>query len=505
MAPPRKEGASRRAPLALLVALLSATALYFAPALFLYASEIELHSCNLTEPNVYHLIATCDASLTLPLALPLDIRTTQAHIKILSANLTQIGTLNASEIIINAGNAKANFLLVGTAAVENSTALKFFSLDMLQLDELYLHALSVLHVHVGPFSMNLELNKQTRIRGAAGLPHRVVSFEVLEANPDHAAGSARFPGFSSPNQVVLDIEVDNPSTFALLPIGSLQISVETAEGQRLAFVRTNSTGPLNLHRGRSYLRLIGKFSENANSKSMGRLLGKHLSGDAVPLSASILSVATPVYDFAFRNARINSNLPGERQPLIPRVFVVLNSAILAEWASPFGSHEFLLDTFMQVRNPFGASVSVMHIAADISWRDEQIASMQVSLDPSDRDYDPVAMYEPLTVPPLTLYSTPRAYPCKIVGAFETVREIVSIMQSSWELNVSVSVNLTVGTGSMVVPLTYEQEQVVVYVWHAPPSPPLPPSSPFIRLEDLGEVVSNFNFAHEFELPEFAGS
>lgn len=462
---------------AILLAAAALALLLLLPQYFLDHTDISLHSCSLSQPALDSVHAECDALAHLPLPLPLALSAEPADVALADDAGHYIGTLASDAVHLAACAASASFTLRGKLTISDAHALRAFSSSLLQLPQLQLRVSAPLRVRLGPLHFSLFLSQPFVLRGASGLPHRVVSFNVSDAPP---ASARAFPGYSERSLVSIEVELDNPSTFALEPLGSLHVAVESPSGEHLSTVWSDT--PLSVPRGRSRVKLHGTFDvEERDLGAASALIGAHLSGAPTSLHAMVSSISTPVYNGALGGTRLASVLPGIAAPLVSGVNIVFEPEVLAGWASPFGSHELVLDAYLLVRNPFGASVAVMRIDADVHWRGERVATMSVALAASDPEYDPMAQYQPLRLAPGEERPTEVAYPTKVTGSFETVREMVTLMQQRWEMNVSISANMTVGFGALVLPVAYTQPSVLVRQYRPPPSPPAPPRQPGVTI------------------------
>jgi len=326
--------------------------------------------------------------------------------------------------------------------------------------------------------------KAPLLRGAQSFPSRVLSMEISEATGPISELN-RFPGLRPPNEVSILVEVNNPSSFAMLPLGSLNMQVQTRSGAAVAQIGSNSSQMLSLPLGRSVVRLTGLFTvKRSDLPAISALLSEHLSGRAIELIAVITSVSIPLYNKTFSGMRLASTLPGEKRALLDHVRVVVDSGRLAAWANPLGPHLLVLDAFLEIANPLAASFAIMRIDAEIFYSPERnkpaekVGTMRVVLDASDPAYNLLGpAYSPILVGPRQVFITPQPFPCVVSGSLPTINAMLGSLHERGAITVTAFSNLSVGTGSIFPTIAYEQANVTVLQWHAPPSPPAPPTTP----------------------------
>lgn len=509
MIEPRVSSSSGRiGPALLLVALVSVPVLFFfSPLPAAYAqlvidnSELLIDACEVREPTEDSAYVSCSARTRvpwMPLRIVSDKSTASVSLRGGSGGLGRVlGNLTTPALDFGHGGSIA-LTIGGVMRVQDASALRSFASDMYSAESTELQLDAPLRLHIGGLiSVDVRFRKAPVLRGARSFPSRVLSMVISEG-----AGTplelVRFPGLRPPNLVSILVEVTNPSSFAMLPLGALAVRVQTADGAVIAHMRTNASEELCLPHGRSVVRLSGPLAiAEADLPSASAMLSDHLSGRPTPLTAVVTGVSVPLYNKIFGGMRLSSSLPGERRTLLDHVRVVVDSGRLAAWANPLGPHLLVLDAFLEITNPLAASFAIMRIDADIFYSAgrapaDKVGSMHVVLDASDPQYNLFGpAFSPILVGPHQSFTTPRPYPCIVSGSLPTINAMLGSLNERGAVTVAAAANLSVGTGAIFPVIAYEQANVTVLPWHAPPAPPAPPAAPF-SLESLA-VFNRFGW------------
>jgi hypothetical protein len=506
--PRRPLKSSRRGPALLLIALVSVPALFFfspLPAacaqLVIDSSELLIDGCEVREPTAGSAYVSCSARTRVPwtpLRIVSDESTASVSLRGGGGGLGSVlGNLSTPALDFGHGGSIA-LTIGGVMRVHNASAFRSFARDMYSAESTALELDAPLRLHIGGLiTVVVRFRKAPVLRGARSFPSRVLSMHISEG-----AGTplqlVRFPGLRPPNLVSIVVEVTNPSSFAMLPLGALAVSVQTAGGAVMAHMRTNASEALCLPHGRSVVRLSGSFAiADADLPFASAMLSDHLSGRPTLLMAVVTGVSVPLYNQTFGGMRLSSSLPGEKRPLLDHVRVVVDSSRLAAWANPLGPHLLVLDAFLEITNPLAASFAIMRIDADIFYSPgrapaEKVGRMHVVLDASDPQYNLLGpAFSPILVGPHQAFTTPRPYPCIISGSLSTINAMLGSLNERGAVTVAVAANLSVGTGAIFPVIDYDQTNVTVLQWHAPPAPPAPPAAPF-SLESLA-VFNRFGW------------
>uniref|UniRef100_A0A7S3T6F7 Uncharacterized protein n=1 Tax=Emiliania huxleyi TaxID=2903 RepID=A0A7S3T6F7_EMIHU len=482
----------------LLLLLLPVLLLVSAPVtaqLIVDSSELTVGLCEVSDPAADSAQVVCAVTArvpSLPMRVTADGTTARAS---RSAGGTSLGTLTVPAVDFGYGGDVA-LTLGGEMRVTSLQALREFAAEAQASEEVSLRLEAPLLLRFGlMLSLPVTLRKWLPLRGAQSFPNHILSVDISDADP--GGGRERFPGTRLPNVISLTAEVRNPSSFALRPLGALNLSVHTPDGALVGRLSSNASAPLLLPSGASVQRLRGVLvaEKEAGLEAASRLLSDHLSGRPSHLYGVVESVSTPLYDSLFAGMRLHTTLPGLQAPLLDRVEVVVDSRRLVDWANPLDGRPLVLDAYLAISNPLAASFAVMRIDSHIFYNDQRVGRMQLVLDASDPEYDARLdgpALAPIVVSPRQQLVTGRPYPCIVEGSLATINQMQTEMRQHGTVTVVARSELKIGSGDFFTTISYDQPAVSVVPHHAPPYPPAPPVAPFSF-----EALNGF-FNHEWE-------
>uniref|UniRef100_A0A7S3WS95 Uncharacterized protein n=1 Tax=Emiliania huxleyi TaxID=2903 RepID=A0A7S3WS95_EMIHU len=359
----------------LLLLLLPVLLLVSAPVtaqLIVDSSELTVGLCEVSDPAADSAQVVCAVTArvpSLPMRVTADGTTARAS---RSAGGTSLGTLTVPAVDFGYGGDVA-LTLGGEMRVTSLQALREFAAEAQASEEVSLRLEAPLLLRFGlMLSLPVTLRKWLPLRGAQSFPNHILSVDISDADP--GGGRERFPGTRLPNVISLTAEVRNPSSFALRPLGALNLSVHTPDGALVGRLSSNASAPLLLPSGASVQRLRGVLvaEKEAGLEAASRLLSDHLSGRPSHLYGVVESVSTPLYDSLFAGMRLHTTLPGLQAPLLDRVEVVVDSRRLVDWANPLDGRPLVLDAYLAISNPLAASFAVMRIDSHIFYNDQRV-------------------------------------------------------------------------------------------------------------------------------------
>lgn len=335
----------------------------------------------------------------------------------------------------------------------------------------------------------LRLSKRVSIRGADGLHVVFNSFSFTDGPPppgcapgaqppqparlELAAGGERSgvlplpppPGSvagvdcsadSRPLSVQLEVAIHNPSSFAFLPLGSVEMLIQSADLQ--PFARCTTVAPIGLPHGNSTIMLTGTINvgqSDANRRAFSGALEKLLAGKPTPLEPSFARVSTALYDSALGGLTVPADLPGlpgGGARIFNRVSLLLDPAAnLFELAGrPIWGNSLHDAARLDVTNPFNVTLAVLGLSASVEYEGEAIASVVVP-----------QLLPPVLLPPLWSGVVDRRFPVELDAPIAKLQALLGRLAFG-SVAVSLRANITLRTGNLTnLTVAYRQENVSV--------------------------------------------
>jgi len=177
-----------------------------------------------------------------------------------------------------------------------------------------------------------------------------------------AADPAATPERLSPRRGHPQVAIHNPSSFAFLPLGSVEMLIQSADLQ--PFARCTTVAPIGLPHGNSTIMLTGTINvgqSDANRRAFSGALEKLLAGKPTPLEPSFARVSTALYDSALGGLTVPADLPGlpgGGARIFNRVSLLLDPAanIFELAGRPIWGNSLHDAARLDVTNPFNVAV-----------------------------------------------------------------------------------------------------------------------------------------------------